>query len=69
VSVGWSPSGKRLGGLFLYSIQATTASAAASERVRAAARTFVETQSGNGTSSVTWCPALGVNLTQLREVH
>lgn len=39
--------------LFLYSIQTNAASAAPSERLRAAARTFDGTQSGNGTSVVT----------------
>jgi hypothetical protein len=44
--------------LFLYSIQVNAVSAASSERVRAAAWTLDGTQSGNGTSLVTWRPEL-----------
>jgi hypothetical protein len=41
-----------------YAIQANAARAASSESVRAAARTLDGTQSGNGTSWVTWRPEL-----------
>jgi hypothetical protein len=47
-----------LSGCLSYSIEANAASATSSGSVRAAAQTLDGTQSGNGTSLVTWLPEL-----------